>query len=101
VQRQRVCPAQAPARESYSFRLPIAFRRGSSTPGVWKTSMPPVMGNISPGVKGRSMATGSSRSLGWKNTLHINCRNRPGAGVRAEKDLHSRPEGYPAGACRS
>jgi hypothetical protein len=33
--------------------------------------MPPAMGSISPAVKGWSIATGATRSSGWKNTLHI------------------------------
>src|SRR5262245_9905011 len=44
------------------------------------TSMAPAMGSIAPSLKGWSMATGSIRSSGSKNSLHSTCPNRPGAG---------------------
>jgi len=49
------------------------------------TSMPPAMGSISPAVKGWSMATASSRSSGWWNSLHSTRRSGPGAALRGRK----------------
>jgi hypothetical protein len=53
------------------------------------TSMPPAIGSMSPAIKGWSRATGSSRSSGWKNSLHSTGRNRPGTGLIGRK---GRPE---------
>ena len=49
------------------------------------TSIPPAMGSIFLAVTGWSMATGATRMLGWKKTLHITRRNTSGAGRQRPK----------------